>query len=129
MLIVIAILVLLAYWQRDRIETLLSGIGAPPEAELEVSDLRCVRGETGDGRISATVRNISGEPLSLDVAAVTDVEGFKPLYHFGPVTPRPLPAGRTGGFELRIAVPPTWNGACKVSGFTNRTTGKPVGFR
>lgn len=129
MVIVVAILVLLVYWQRDRIEALLSSVGAPPEAVLEIADLRCLRGETGDGRASATVRNMSGEPLSLDVAVVTDVEGFKPLYHFGPVTPQPLPAGRTGSFDLKIAVPPTWNGACKVSGFTNRTTGKPVGFR
>jgi hypothetical protein len=129
MVIVVAILVLLVYWQRDRIEALLSSVGAPPAAALEVADLRCVRGETGDAMIEATVRNISGEPLSLDGAAVTEVEGFKPLYHFGPVTPQPLPAGRTGRLELRVAVPPTWTGACRVSGFTNRISGKPVGFR
>lgn len=127
--VVVAILALLAYWQRDRIEMLVSGIGAPPEAAVEVTDLRCVRADTGDSTISATVRNISTEPLSLEVAAVTDIEDFKPLYHFGAVTPQPLPAGRAGRFDLRISVPPTWKGACKVSGFKNRTTGKPVGFR
>jgi hypothetical protein len=96
--VVVAIVVLLGYWQRERIKKLFSGLGAPP-------------------------------PVALDVAAVSNFEDFKPMYHYGAVAPQPLPAGRAGRFELRIAVPPDWKGSCKVTAFTDRASGKPVGFR
>jgi hypothetical protein len=127
--VVVAIVVLLGYWQRERIKKLFSGLGAPPPVALEVDDLRCVLTATGDATISATVKNISGDPLALDVAAVSNFEDFKPMYHYGAVAPQPLPAGRAGRFELRIAVPPDWKGSCKVTAFTDRASGKPVGFR
>lgn len=131
-IVIVAIIAAVAYWQRGNIASLfsrVSEVGAPPAVALEVSDLRCVSATPGQGTISAMVRNVSGAPLSLDVAAVSNFEDEKQKYHYGTVAPSPLPAGQTGRFELQVAVLPDWKGTCRVRAFTDKVTGKAVGFR
>ena len=127
------IVALLAYWQRGRLATAfsrISAIGAPAVVAIEVSDLRCEIVETfGQATMTGTVRNISSEPLSLDMTAVWAMDDLKPMYHYGAVTPQPLLAQRSGRFEIKGTLPPPAKGICKVQSFTDKISGKPVGFR
>ena len=131
--VIVAIIAAVAYWQRNRIAALfsrVSSLGAPPAAALEVSGVDCTIYESrGEAVMSGMVKNISGEPLSLAMTAVWTIERFKPMYHYAPVVPASLPAGGSTKFEIRGVLPPGAKGTCKMQAFTDRNSGKPVGFR
>ena len=131
--VILIVLAALAYWQRDRILGMFSGlggIGKEAPIALQISDMRCeLSGSMGSAIQSAAVKNLSQEALTLSVEVVWHFEDLKPARLYGPVTPAPLPAGRSGSFTISRSATFGKQGTCKIQTFTNESTGKPVRFQ
>lgn len=123
--VVLIVLVFLAWWQWDWIARLFGSAGG---SAVELVDYRCDR--QGDGRMKfeGYVRNTSDQPIELRaVTAIYDSAGKKSDQREASVRPVPIPPGKVGDF--RGDTPPLPDGgACRLEGFVDFATGKPVGY-
>lgn len=117
--VVIAILIALGYWQRERLARWLPGMGAKNAAPaLEVTEFDC----TPPGMFSSargTVRNSAAEPVALRAIVVWKISGMKPSMNYAQVSPATLAPGASGRFEVQRALPPGGGGECRLGGFLN----------
>jgi hypothetical protein len=122
-LVLLVVVALLIWWQWDWISGAFGGGGK----SLEVVDYRCDP-QSGGMRFDGSVRNNSDKPIELKaVTAVFDSSGKKSDYRDATVRPVPLQPGQVGTF--RGDTPPLPDaGSCRLDGFRDLTTGKPVGF-
>ncbi|MDA2914123.1 hypothetical protein MYX77_09225 [Acidobacteriia bacterium AH_259_A11_L15] len=115
--------------------------------KVEVIDFECV--QTGsDILMSGTVKNVSDKPLSLTAtgALIFDPDhpafktaGLRSRRFEGTVTPKSLPPGSTGRFQIRGQVPRREvfvlrklalpGGDCRLDPFTDDSTGDRVNYR
>jgi hypothetical protein len=117
--VVILALAVLVWWQWDWISGFVGSGGRA--APLDVVDYRCDR-SSFDG----TVRNASDAPVSVRaVTAVYDSSGKKSDYRESAVRPCPIQPGQSAGFRGETGVLPD-AGYCKLDGFVDADTGKPV---
>jgi hypothetical protein len=119
--VLIVVVGVLLYWQWDWISDQI-GIGGGG-GSLELVDYRCDRGS-----FDGTVRNASESPVSIRaVTAIYDSSGKKSDYKDSPVRPSPVQPGQSGGFRGDTGALPD-GGYCKLDGFVNSDTGKPVRY-
>jgi hypothetical protein len=116
--IVIAILIAIGYWQRERIARLAPGMGAKNATPvLEVTSFECTPpGPASEAR--GAVRNNSLGPLSLRAIVLWKISGLKAIWNYPQVAPAMLAPGASGSFELQVALPPG-GGECRLGGFLN----------
>ena len=119
--VLIVVVAALLWWQWDWISGHL-GFGGGG-GTLELVDYRCDRGS-----FDGTVRNNSGEPVFIRaVTAIYDSSGKKSDYREAAVRPAPVAPGQSGGFRGETGALPD-GGYCKLDGFVNSDTGKPVRY-
>ena len=116
--IVVAILVALAFWQRERLARWVPGMGAKNTAPvLEVTEFDCTPPGPST-TVRGTVRNNSPEPLALKAIVVWKISGLKPMPNYPQVSPATLAPGASGRFEFQGPLPPG-GGECRLGGFLN----------
>ena len=116
--VVIAILIAIAYSQRERLARWAPGLGAKNAAPmLEVTEFDCTApGPAASAR--GTVRNTSPEPLSLKAIVTWKISGLRPMLNYPQVSPATLGPGASGRFDFQGELPPG-SGECLLGGFLN----------
>jgi hypothetical protein len=119
--VLIVVVGVMLWWQWDWISGHL-GLGGGG-GTLEVVSYRCEQGS-----IDGTVRNASEEAVSVRaVTAIYDSSGRKSDYRESPVRPSPVQPGQSGGFRGETGALPD-GGYCKLDGFVDSGTGRPVKY-
>ena len=120
--VLLVVVAALLWWQWDWISGHL-GFGGGGGGTLELVDYRCDK-SGWDG----TVRNASEEPVYLRaVTAIYDSSGKRSDYREAGVRPAPIQPGQSGSFRGETGALPD-AGYCKLDGFVNSDTGKPVRY-
>ena len=121
-LAILVVLAALAWWQWDRIASVLGSGGAV----AQVIDYRCERQGAGGVSIDGTVRNASDAPIALRaITAIYDSSGKRSDYVEAPVRPMPVAAGQDGTF--RASGPPLPDGGyCKLDSIVEADSRRPV---
>ena len=118
----------LLYWKWDWISGLFGSKLSMGGAVAELIDYRCDRQSDGRMRIEGSIRNTSESPIGLRaVSAIYDSSGKKSDYSEASVRPSPLQPGQVGDFR-GDAPPLPDGGSCRLDGFVDTATGKPVGY-
>ena len=118
----------LIYWKWDWIAGLFGSKLATGSPVAELVDYRCDRQSEGRMRIDGSVRNTSDSPIELRaVTALYDSSGKKSDYSEATVRPVPLKPGEVGSFRGE-APPLPDGGACRLDGFLDSATGRPVRY-
>ena len=114
--IVIAILIAIAFWQRERITRWVPGMGAKNAAPvLEVTGFDCTPPGPG-ASVQGTVRNKGTEPLALKAIVTWKISGQRPMLNYPQVSPATLAPGASGRFSVQLTLPPG-GGECLLGGF------------
>ena len=124
--VVLAIVVILVWWQWDRISALFgSGSSRGGPVSVEVLNYRCQAQGSGI-RIDGRIRNASDATISFRaVTAIYDSADKRSDYREADVRPSPLPPGQDGTFQ-GDGPPLPDGGSCRLSSIVDSGTDRPV---
>jgi hypothetical protein len=118
-LLLLALVILFAWWQWDWISGFVGAGGSG--GALELVDYRCDRGSF-DGR----VKNGSQEPISVRaVTVILDSSGQKSDYREAGARPSPIPPGQEATFRGETGPVPD-GGSCRLDHFVDADSGRKV---
>jgi hypothetical protein len=123
--VVLAIVVILIWWQWDRIAGLF-GLSSSSGPVAEVLDYRCRPVSGGKVMIDGTVRNGSKTAIGFRaVTAIYDSSDRKSDYREATVRPSPLQPGQEGTFQTDGPPLPD-GGYCKLDSIVDSDSGRPI---
>ena len=124
-ILVLAIVVILAWWQWDRIAGMFGGGG---DTVAEVTGFSCTA-VSGGSRYEGRVRNVSKAPMEFRALVnINDTSGRRFDSRETTIRPAPVPPENTGAFYGEGPPIPD-GGSCKLANILNAETGYPVPYR